>query len=567
MKKDIVSQLLLEAQAYRQFEDIERLVESGADLAAVPVQPLFVALRATSQDQVAKVLPRMNPDQRQALVDIDLWHKDQLDPEAANWWLEVYARCPDEYVRAEFARSEDFLLALKSQCEVYTFDPEDPEYPDHDSFFITEDQQLLVAYPEDCPWGQELQRLVKDLYTQMGPEHAYAHLLKMVSDSWMVMEEENYQRKKERLRDYGFVDYYEALAMDAVFPSEEAARGWLKGRTGATGEVDGGMRNQALHASALVPYQKGLDGLKDALASVADARREDFLHFSFVRLVNARLTADEALKGGAVSMARSGSKARQRLELGFAWAAREIGGGQVFAKLDFADLHKLGNTLLEGRKKQMKKALAATPFEHASDQAFLGMYWNAFLENALDEPVKLKVDGSSPPAEVRDMEGFGVFAGMCDGFTQMLPFIVQTHKSLQAMLKDNRLHDSFYLNYAATEIDFEAVMLSSFINFTLGHFDRAEAAKMGVRVDELKEFYRRFFVPREGEWLLNGSDPALLSAVEGFATRFGFGTVPFFGRWLTQVMVEQLNGYDIGGMDDEEFKHLGGPVLLVPAVN
>ncbi len=149
IRKDLLSQLLYEAQAYKKFEDIEKLVESGTDLSMIPVQPLYVSLKNTSSDQVAMILPKLSKDQRQALRDIDLWKKDELDPESVYYWIDVYSKCRDEDVVLEFVKSEDFLLGLKNQFTIYTFDVEDPEYPEKDNYFLTEDNLLVVEYPEN----------------------------------------------------------------------------------------------------------------------------------------------------------------------------------------------------------------------------------------------------------------------------------------------------------------------------------------------------------------------------------------------------------------------------------
>jgi hypothetical protein len=568
MRKDVVSQLLQEAQAYRKFEDIEKLVEGGTDLAALPVQPLFLALKATSAEHAAAVLPKLSADQRQSLLDIDIWKRDEIDAHTANWWLEAYAHCPELKVRADFAQSEDFLLSLKSQCIIQTFDAEDPQYPDSDNYFLTEDNLLLIEYPEDFAHVAELKQLVKDLYSELGVEHAYTHLFKMVSDSYMVMEEDNYQRKKERLRDVGFVDYYEALEMDALFQSVDAARNWVHSRAGTTGDVDDSMKNQALHASTLVPYQTGMDDLKTALEAVSDMRRRDFLQFSFVRLVNARIVADEALKLGSVGMARAGAKARGRLELGFSFAVEELGADRVFAKLDFADLYRLGNTLLENQKRKLKRALGGSPFESDEHEYFLGMWWNSFLDHSMDEPVKLKIDGSTPAQEVNSMNIWRSWVRASDTFIAALPFVKKFHLVLERLRESGDLQDSFYHNYELASVDFEAIMLSSLINFSTGHFEKNDGAKMGVRLSELKAFYQRFFQKRGNEWLLKGEeDPTLAPLLTEFATRFGLSEIPDFTLWLRQVMVEQMNGYEIDTMSEEDFKHVGGPLILASKLN
>lgn len=567
MKKDIVSQLLSEAQSYNQFEDIDRLVEAGGKLSAIPVQPLFLALRATSKEHVASVLSRLSEDQRQALLDIDIWKRDEIDPIAANWWLETYFLCQDTEVRAGFVRSEDFLLLLKCQCVIATFDPEEPEYPDNDNFFVTEDRQLLISYPENFPYAQELEQLIKDLYTELGVENGYAHLMKMISDSYLILEEENYQYKIDRLRDFGFVDYMTALEMDSIFASTEETSRWMKKRAGKTGEVDSNMKNQVLHSSALSPFIVGMDQMKDALGEVTDEARQDYLQFNFIRLVNARITSDDALKGGSIAMARVGVKARQSLELGFSYAAQELGASNVFGKLDFTDLYKIGHSLLANEKKKLKKALSSSPFEQENAQHFLGMVWNSFLEHSLNEPVKLKLDGSSDAVEIKDMSTYNVWLENVESITSAIPFVQQIFKILIKLRDDHVLSDSFYLNYQVDTIDFEAMMLSSFINFTLGHYERSDASKLGVRIQELKDFYQRFFIQRDGEWLLKGENEELQKLIADFTVKFGFDKVLLFGRWLSQVIVEQLNGYDILKMSDEEFKHVGGPVLLISTPN
>ncbi len=548
-----------EAQAYRQFEDIERLVESGTDLSVLPLQPLYLAMRSTSHEQAAAILPRLSPEQRQAMQDIDFWQRDEVDPAGANWWLQTVAHCQDDKVRSEFVRSEDFLLAVKCQCEVATFDAEDPHYPDHDNYFMTEDNQLWIAMPEDFAHAQELRQLIRDLYTDMGVDFAYTHLFKMVADSYMMMEEEGHRMKTGRLRDFGFVDHYDALELEAVFASEEAALKWLKGHTSATGDVDAGMVNQSLHASALSPYQGGLEDLRAALEGVTDARRRDFLQFNFVRLVNARLTLEDALKKGGLAMARAGQVARQRLELGFSYAAEVLGSDQVFARLDFLSLHKLGHTLLDVGQRRLKLALRGVRLDE--EDAFLGGVWTAFLDAAYDVPVKLKVDGSTPAQEIRSVATWRSWNQSADTLIGALPFVAQMRQTLTTLRDEHMLTDAFYLNYAVADIDFEAIMLSSFVNFTGGHFERAGGPKMGVTVEELRTFYQRFFAQREGEWLVR-QDEALREAVTGFLARFGLDRAVGMERWLLQVLVEQLNGYDVMVMSAEDFRHVGGPILL-----
>lgn len=566
VKKDLLSQLLYEAQAYRKFEDIEKLVERGHDLAAIPVQPLYVALQNTTKEQVALILPKLAPEQRQALRDIDLWKKDELDPESAYYWMDVYSKCPDDEVILEYVKSEDFLLSLKNQFEVATFDAEDPMYPEGNNYFLTEDNQLIIIYPEDFTLVQELKEMIRRLYSDIGVEHAYAFLFKMVVDSYMIMEENEYQEKIERLRDYGFVDYFEAQAFNAFFLRSSQIDDFIKNKKGQTGDIDSTSMNQTLHASSLTPYQSGLDNIKDALNMISNDKRAQYLHFNFIRLVNGRMTLEDALKRGSVLMNKVGGQTRQCLELGFEYVLSRLESSQkasIFERFDFVDLFKIGHSLIEIPRKDMKAALSETPFEKDDFSYFLGMYWNAFLENSHEEIAKYKFDGSSKAMEIRDLEGLRLWTEASQTLSEALPFVQTFFRSLEKLKAEGLLNDQFYLNYEVDNMDFEAIMISSFINFVGGHYSEESRGKMGVTIPELKSFYHAFFLKREEEYLIKGEeDPVLRQKTLEFMEKFGLEGIPRFDRYLYQIMLEQLNGYEIDGMTEEDFKHIGGPILL-----
>lgn len=566
IKKDLLSQLLYEAQAYKKFEDIEKLVEGGMDLSMIPIQPLYVSLLSTSNDQVAQILPKLSPDQRQALRDIDLWKKDEIDPEAAFQWMDIYSKCPDDQIILEYVKSEDFLLSLKNQFTVQTFDVEDPMYPDGDNYFLTEDNQLLIEYPEDFTLVQPLKEMIRRLYSDIGVEYAYAFLFKMVVDSYQIMEEAIYEQKKERLRDYGFVDYYDALEYNSPYLKVSQIDDIIRNKKSLTGDLDAISANQSLHASSLVPYQSGMDDLKSALAKVTNEKRQQYLHFNFVRLVNARMTLEDTLKNGSLAMGKVGNQTRQCLELGYEYILSKLDQdkkSQIFELFDFVDVYKIGHSLIEISKRKIKKALSQTPFEKDDFAYFLGMYWNAFLENAHEEVAKFKFDGSSKALEIKDLNSYTLWNLAAETFVAALPFVQTFYRSLEKLKSDGLLNDQFYLNYEIDNIDFEAIMISSFMNFVGGHYNETTAGKMGVTISELRNFYHLFFKKQEQEYLIKGEeDPILREKTMFFMKKFGLELIPRFDKYLYQIMLEQLNGYEIDNMTEEDFKHIGGPILL-----
>jgi len=570
LRKDILSHLLYEADAYKDFEDIEKLVESGTDLSVLPIQPLYISLQNTSIDQVASILPKLSQDQRQALRDIDMWIKDELDSFSAFYWLNVFSKCASDEIKLEYVKSEDFLLSLKNKCTIQTFDAEDPLYPESDNYFLTEDNQLLIEYPEDFELVNELKDFIKLLYTDLGPENAYTYLFKMIVDSYQIMEEENYNQKKERLRDLGFVDYFDALENDSTFLSLSQIVNFIKSKKGLTGEIDAFSANQTLHSYSLRPYQNGMDDIKNSLEKISDIKRQQFLQFSFIRLVNSRMTIENALKKGSVAMSRVGLKSKQRLEMGFDYLKHQTPNSDdsIFLRFDFFDLYKIGNSLIEISKRKLKKQLSSTPFESEEFSYFLGMYWNSFIENSFNDVSKYKFDGSSGPLEINDLKSFNLWNEAIETLVEALPFIHTFFKTIQNLKSDGHLNDQFYLNYEVDNIDFEAILISSFINFVGGYYKNESAGKMGVTVGELKAFYHQFFLKNGQEYLIKGEEDTILKEQTiNFIKQFGFDQVPRFENYLYQVMVEQLNGYEIDNMETEDYKHIGGPVILNDSKN
>lgn len=566
VRTDLLSQILYEADAYKKFEDIEKLVEPGGSLAMVPIQPLYLSLQATSKDQVAAILPRLSVEQRQALRDIDLWKKDEVDPESAVYWLEVYTKCQNEEVLLEYLTSEDFLLTFKNQFSISTFDVEDPMYPDSDNYFLTEDNLLLIEYSENFNFVPELKNCIRLLYSVMGVENAYAFLFKMVVDSYQVMEEAAYQEKTERLRDFGFVDYFEALGTISPLSSLKQIDDFIKNKKASTGSLDSISLNQTLHSSSLTPYQVGLGDIKEALSEIKDEKRSQFLHFNFIRLVNARITAEDSLKNGSVAMGKVGLQTKTRLELGFDYVKEKLASNdksKIFSLFDFVDLYKVGHSLIELNKKKIKKALGDTPFEKDDFNYFLGMYWNSFIDNSHEEVTKYKFDGSSSPLEINSVESFSLWSRATQAFCEVLPFVQQFFLSINKLKSEGLINDQFYLNYEVDNIDFEAIMISSFVNFSAGHYENESHGKMGITTKELVNFYHSYFKKVGEEYLIKGEeDPILREKIQGFSEKFGLDTVLDFDKYIYQILLEQLNGYEIDGMSDEEFKHIGGPILL-----
>lgn len=574
-KADLLKRLFLEVQSYRNFEDIEKLVEKSKDLSMIPVQPLYLAIRSTGSDQLATILPRLSEEQRQVMVDLDFWKKDVVDIDGMSTWIEAYSKCKDEKVVTDFAKGEDFLLYLKSRLNIQTFDVEDPLYPDHDYYFLTDDSLLLIEYDEDFPYAKEVQYFIRNIYSELGVEKGYAHVFKLISDSFSNLQEDCYQNKKERLRDYGFVDYFEASEKLHPFISIGQANSFIRKKERITPDLDTVSRNQSLHASMLTSFQTEMTILSEEAAKVEDEKRQSFLQFNFIRLINSTMAMHDGLKKGSVELNRLSKNTLKFLELGISYLKEVIKqeslyeGENLLDRFDFIEIYKVANTLISSGKKQIKAALKNTPFDQEEFEYFLGSFWNSFLEDSFLVIPKVKTFGARLNSqEVDTVLKLSYWQDEIALFERTIPFASRFFLTLDQLKKDSKLNDNFYLNYQVDNIDFEAVIISSFINHVLGNLGQSDINKMGLTISELKKFISIFSIKKADEYYLKDFETEeMKESIQKFVDSFGLSTIPRFETYLYGVMSEHLNGYNFDELGEEDFRHIGGPILLNYTLN
>lgn len=571
---DVLSLILKEADAYDSIERIERLVENEQDLSPLPLQPLYSALQNLDPEQTALALSKMSAKQRRALLDIDLWVKDDLDVDNFCGWLKIYSYSEDEKVRREFARSEELLLFMKGRLNIWTFDVEEPEYPDHDYYFLTDDQLLCVEYDEEFPYPKELQQIIRELYAEMGVESAYAYLFKMVSDSMTISQEAEYQAKKSRLAEYGIVDYYDALEIDMPLASNGHIDLYIKKKELAfTPDLSNQAFGQTLPSSALVAYKDKLNILSEELSKIQNQKRWDFLHFNFIRLVNATASARQALKEGRIALTRIGHRTRVCLLLGFDYVQKFLAREEnaqfrpemgVFQKFDFIDLYKIGTTLIRLRLNILKKNLKSFALEDERE-AFMGKSWVDFLDESFSEPPRFNSGSinAQKGVEITTMEIYEQWSNKVDECLDFIPFISTFYFNLDKLIEEGKVQDHFYLNYAVADIDFEAIILSTFAHFMIGAYSTEAnpegVAKMGLSIPEFRKFCALCFDKKTGE-VKNLAQ--LQKTIDGFKTHFKIEQIKGFDVYLHTILKAQLEGYDYENLKDEDFKHVGGPILL-----
>ena len=547
MERDLLQILFKESEAY---QSIDYIAQQGRDLSQYPIEPLYLGLKSLAPEQAASYLPLFSPQQRQIFLDLDLWYKDSVDVEGFKYWPQAYVRCADESVRREFARSSEFLLFLKARFNIWSFDIEDPQYPDHDNYFLTDDNLLLFEYDGDFEHVREIQNLIRELYAEVGVESAYVYLFKMVSDSFLPLQEDEYQSKKERLADVGFVDYLSALKLDAPFASLALMDNFIVKKIGTSAEISELGKKQVLPPAALAAYKEKMGFLSEALLKLESEKRRSFLQFNFIRLVNASLTLEDALKHGAVAMTRAGNRTRNLLELGLNYINTKVRSSEViFETFDFTDIYRVGNTLIKMGQRRLKRALRDTSLKQERD-VFLGGHWLDFWDNSFDVPPKYsrdKYDATRPLCELQD---YYAWDERIKSFETILPFVDKLYVEYQALVDSGQLQDSFYLNYAVAEVDFETILISSLAQLKPG--------KLGLTIAEYRTFASQVIDPKG--YLRQGDE--IKKYLRDFLMKFGMDGVYNALDYLRSILKEHMEGYDYSKLADEDFKHVGGPIIL-----
>ncbi len=563
---DPISMLILESDSYREFDQIEKLVDQKNDLSVLPVQPVYLALKTLPIEKVATLLPRFSKEQREVFLDIDLWVKDEIDVRHFPFWLMAYNLTEDESVKKEFVTSEQFLIFLKSKFNIWTFDAEEPEYPDHDNYFLTDDALLLFEFEENYPFLNEVRELIKHLYYELGVENAYSFLFKLVSDSYLTLQEDEFRLRNERQRDFGFVNYLDALEIENAFIKLEFLEKFVKDKKPITPDLTANSKNQNLHNSALIAFKDKFSSVAEELLMIKDQKRLDYLQFNFIRLINGRLESTEALKKGSVAMGRSGAQTKNVILLGHSYLKSprnahlisNFKDESIFERFDFTELYRIGNSLLLFNKKYLKKSLAQTGFDTEESESFLGDYWSQFLDDSFDVPIKF-LNGSKLESEViLDFETYELWTYKTKTLVGLLPFAQSLYKTFKELKTEGKLLDHYYLNYKVDEINFESLLMTSFANYVLLNYKDTDNLKIGLVITEYVAFAKQM-INVDGKFVISAS---LYTTMQNFFKHFGLDLVYDINQYLQDLIKNSLEGYDFINLKEEDYRHVGGPIIL-----
>lgn len=172
-------------------------------------QEIYLTVSAVGPEYAAELLLLTSTEQITTLLDLDCWEDDRIDQNSALRWLALLHETGPEKVCRTLAEMEPELCALllKSFIRIIA----GPEAYDNDDADANANRLEGLYDIEYC--NEEAAKIVGGILKmlQEGVPQQWMLLLEMVrSELDSVLEEEVYQARCNRLRDYGFVAPSEA---------------------------------------------------------------------------------------------------------------------------------------------------------------------------------------------------------------------------------------------------------------------------------------------------------------------------------------------------------------------
>ncbi len=508
----------------------------------LPLSPLYLAVKSSDIHSTLSLVKKASPEQRSALLDIDLWVKDEVSIESFLFWIQTYGELQNDQPNLviEFCQSEQFQLFLKSKFNIYTFDIEDPQYPDHDNYFLTEDNLLLFEYDDTFAYVDEVKEMVFLLYSEMGVEKAYSFIFKTVAEDFSSYREVSYLAKKKRLEDFGFVDYYDTLKYETPLRNIGLIDSFI------IGCKPNKLKNEASfqEEDGYSPVVFENDKLKKALDAITCPARREFLDLSLINTLNMTLSFQQSLRKGKVATKNVNLRAMNRIRLGFDYAS--LKRNNVLESLDFRDLYLIGNSLIRIEQAKLKKYNSEDYFS----KSFVGEYWYNFYESCLVDGIVSFKTLDDLSLEVIDYESYLKWCFYINEFVGFCKFFAAFYSTFEKMRNSGELINTYYINYNVEEIDFEILMLSCLANYVNGGLEMQQDKKLGVTIDEYKLL------------LVKVMDKSVYSLIKEFCKSFGLSSLKLSIDYISYLIDFHLSGYSLDDVQNEKVKFLGGPLVL-----
>ena len=448
---------------------------------SLPELDLFLTVKALEDRDAVDLVSLTTADQLQYLLDLDLWKKDQLDPEKISHWISLLLECGEERLLQFIRETDQDLMAqmLKKLLLVIKMEGDPTERMDRSTLF-TLDQEYWVAFkkPETRP---VLQRFLEYLY--FADPVGYPRLLEsLILEIESELEEVAYRLRKGRMADHGFPDFEEALEIyrfvnpDSLKPN--------RSETSATLPMEEGVPSPGW-APAF-----GEEGpfFSSVFSQVEDPSEQAQLGKQLTALYNRAIIAEPIDEFTLDEMKRVGKRVFHTLNLGLEYAGQKDGprGLEILRSVPTQRIFQAGVGVTILLRRKAEGILKGPWFQGDRENlVFLDPPHREWFEGLLRKrPVLYRAGIEEDFKTLRDFEETGRFL---DGVDAWISFLRERLKVLPHQIKSLDLGSSHPGTWR--EITLSTLFLTSLAQQML----EGEFLFRAVDHSRLKEFISRVF--------------------------------------------------------------------------
>jgi len=336
----------------------------------LPVETLFLALKAADADTSMWFFENALPEQVQGLLDLELWEGPEFLPERAEEIFKTLCQLSPTKLLEYMKRLDPEIIVrtLMELCTVQDYLPTEPlDLPDSDYLLSPDSKYALIIKSENPEMREALYQWLNRLSSaslDVMRRHLESCKWEQVSD----LEEYAYTVKKGRLEDMGFVDAHEAQALYAYGTASELRKELVenpisKSQKTRVRSLDDADENH----EPLMPEQwwprvisepLGAAGfLAKALSEIKSPVLKEVILQEIIRTVNASLAADRLLHCDLEKIALGTARARRYLDLGLSYLSQGSAetGAQWLETQPLSAVYRLGWLVVQDLQKAAKQ--------------------------------------------------------------------------------------------------------------------------------------------------------------------------------------------------------------------
>ena len=499
--------IVLEARGKDRLHTLFLSEQSDQLVRLLPELEVFLLVKEIGERDSLELIALTTPEQFQYLLDLDLWKRDQLDPEKILHWVEILLETGEKKV-TQFIHSatpEFITLLLKKFLHVATLEGEELEMRDNIPLF-TLDQYYFIDF-KGKKTREVFEPFIKIFYRT--DEEGYRRLMEsLICELESELEETGYRLRNGRLNDYGFPDFEESLEIYRFVNPDSLIAGEKSSPIRSQGEIEKG------RPTFYLTFQSEGSFFSSILSHIEDPQEQDRLEQEIAALSNKSIVVEAIDLSNVAAMERAVKKVYHYLNLGLQYLCKgeKIKAIEILRSLPIQKLFQCGVSTTLLLKRKAESLLKKDWFEgNQENLAFLDPPHREKFEGVLKKRPSLNRDGGSEDfKDVQDLKEMEVFL---ESIEVIVNFLGEQLNAYPRSLKELDLRgchpedwreiplSTIFLTALANQIlnrtfKFEAIERDSFENLFSHLFNRDDQGK-GVMKMEIRDGLRDWLSSNE----------------------------------------------------------------------